>query len=231
MRRRAPKYWHNPRRRRSSRRYRNNPVLPISWNPGGLLSASGPLGAITGRMKDFIDVKFWTETGLPAAAGFFGSKAAGGAIMSFVPASLTSQLPAQAQPYIKMAADGVAGAVLSWAIGRFYDRKAGDSFWLGTVVNIAHAVLKQLLGGTDIAKTIGLDGLGDDLADRMRSEIARRVEASVNGGRLNGMGSYLRTTNVDGRLSEYVTEGALRGRPSYSPGNALGDETLDGGGY
>lgn len=178
-------------------------------------------------MKSFIDVKFWTETGVPAAAGFFGSKAAGGAILSFVPATFTAQLPASAQPYIKMAADSVAGAVLSWAIGKYYDRKAGDAFWLGTVVNVAHALLKQLIGGTDIAKTIGLDGLGDDLADRMRSEIARRVQASVNGGRLNGVGSYLRETN----LSEYVTEGALRRSNAYSPGNALGDEAVDGGGY
>lgn len=178
-------------------------------------------------MKSFVDVKFWTETGVPAAAGYFGSKAAGAALLGFVPASLTSQVPAVAQPYLKMAADGVAGAILSWAIGRFYDRKAGDAFWLGTVVNIAHAVLKQLIGGTDIARTIGLDGLGDDLADRMKAEIARRVQASVNGGSLNGVGSYLRTTN----LNEYVTENALRSRSTYSPGNALGDENLDGGGY
>lgn len=178
-------------------------------------------------MKSFIDVKFWTETGIPAAGGYFGSKAAGAALLSFVPASLTDQLPVAAKPYLKLVADGVAGATLSWAIGRFYDKKAGDAFWLGTVVNIAHSLLKQFLGGTDIAKTIGLDGLGDDLADRMRAEIARRVEASVNGGRLNGVGSYLRTTN----LQEYVTERDLRGRASYSPGNALGDETLDGGGF
>jgi hypothetical protein len=32
-------------------------------------------------------------------------------------------------------------------------------------------------------------------------------------------------------MGEYVTEGALRGSPSYSPGNALGDEALDGGGF
>lgn len=228
-RRHSPRFWHNPsRRRRSSRRYRNNPVLPISWNPGGVMSASGPLGAVTSRMKSFIDIKFWTETGVPAAAGYFGSKAAGAFVMGFVPVSLTAQVPAVAQPYVKLAADGVAGALIAWAISRFYDKKAGDAFWLGTVVNIAHGVLKQLIGGTDIAKTIGLDGLGDDLADRMKAEIARRVQATVNGGRLNGMGSYLRTTN----LNEYVTEPALRMNPAYSPGNALGDESVDnGGGY
>lgn len=222
-RRHSPRFWHNPRRRRS---YRNNPVLPISWNPAGVLSAGGPVGAVVGRMKSFIDVKFWTETGIPAAAGFFGSKTVGNFIYQYIPNSVLTAAP-QAQPYIRMAADAVGGGLVAWAISRFYDKKAGDAFWLGTVVNISYSLLKNLLGGTEIARTIGLDGLGDDLADRMRSEIARRVQATVNGGRLNGMGSYLRTTN----LSEYVTEGALRESNAYSPGNALGDEGLGDPGF
>lgn len=225
-RRHSPRHWHNnPRRRRS---YRRNPVLPISWNPVSL--ASGPIGAVTGRMKDFVDVKFWTETGVPAAAGFFGSKALGGMLMSYVPPTVMAQIPAVAQPYAKMAADSVAGALLSWAIGKYYDKKAGDAFWLGTVVNVSYALLKQLLGGTDIAKTIGLDGLGDDLADRMKSEIQRRVQASINGGKLNGLGAYLRTTNVR-NMGEYVTERALKSSATYSPGNRLGDENLENPGY
>jgi hypothetical protein len=231
-RRHSPRYWHNPRRRRS---YRRNPVLPISWNPVSM--ASGPIGAVTSRMKDFIDVKFWTETGVPAAAGFFGSKAAGSFVMSFVPPAVMAQIPAQAQPYAKMAADSVAGALLAWAIGKYYDKKAGDAFWLGTVVNISYSLLKNLLGGTAFAAQIGLSGLGDDLADRMKSEIARRVQASVNGGRLNGtggrlngMGAYLRTTNAR-NLNEYVTESALKSSAAYSPGNRLGDENLENPGY
>lgn len=187
----------------------------------------GPVGAVMGNLGKFVDVKFWTETGLPAAVGYFGSKAAGGFVMSLIPATLTAQIPSVAQPFVKMTIDAVGGSVLAWAVGRFYDKKAGDAVWLGTVVNVAHSLLKQLLGGTDIARTIGLDGLGDDLADRMRGEIARRVEASINGGRLNGVGSYLRTTN----LNEYVTEPALRMRAAYSPGNALGDENVDNGAY
>jgi hypothetical protein len=199
--------------------------------------ASGPLGAITGRMKDFIDVKFWTETGVPAAAGFFGSKALGGMLMSYVPPTVMAQIPAAAQPYAKMAADSVAGALISWAISKYYDKKAGDAFWLGTVVNVSYSLLKQLLGGTAFAATIGLSGLGDDLADRMKAEIARRVQTSINGGRLNGtggrlngMGSYLRTTNVR-NLNEYVTESALKASAAYSPGNRLGDENLENPGY
>jgi len=206
-RRRSPRFWHNP--------------------VGALTLRSGPVGAVMGNLQSFIDVKFWTETGLPAAGGYFGSKAIGGFIMGLLPPAVTSQIPAVAQPFVKMTIDAIGGSGLAYVVGRFYSKKAGDAVWLGTVVNVAHALLKQLLGGTDIAKTIGLDGLGDDLADRMRSEIARRVEASVNGGRLNGMGSYLRATN----LNEYVTEGALRSRGSYSPGNALGDEGVDNGAF
>jgi hypothetical protein len=228
-RRHAPRTWHNNPSRRRRRSYRNNPVLPISWNPAGVLSG-GPVGAVVGRMKSFIDVKFWTETGVPAASGFFGSKALGTAIMSFVPDSVKAQIPVQAQPYAKMAADALGGAALAWAISRFYDKKAGDAFWLGTVVNVSYSLLKNLLGGTDIAKTIGLDGLGDDLASRMKNEIARRVQASIKGGSLNGMGSYLRTTNVR-NMGEFVTESALRRNAAYSPGNALGDENMDGPGF
>jgi hypothetical protein len=181
---------------------------------------------VLGRVKSFVDVRFWTETGVPAAVGFFGSKAAGNFIYNNIPNAALTAVPA-AQPYIRMLSDALGGAVLAWATGRFVGKKQGDALWLGTVVNVAYSLLKNLLGGTGIASTIGLDGLGDDLADRMKMEIARRVSASINGGRLNGMGSYLRETN----LSEYVTEPALRMNPSYSPGNALGDESIEGGGF
>lgn len=225
-RRHAPRTWHNnPRRRRRS--YRNNPVLPISWNPGGIMSSSGPLGDVLGRAKAFIDVKFWTETGLPSAVGFFGSKAAGGFIYNQLPNALLQNIPSAAFPYVRMATDALGGSLLAYLVSRFIGKKQGDSVFVGTVVNVAYSALKALLGGTDIARTIGLDGLGDDLADRMKAEIANRVQASINGGRLNGMGSYLRQTN----LNEYVTEGAMRLNNAFSPGNALGDENIEGGGF
>lgn len=193
-----------------------------------MLSGGGPVGAVLGRVKSFIDVRFWTETGLPAATGFFGSKAAGGFVMTMIDKTgLATSIPVVAQPFIRMTADALGGAGLSWLVGRFVGKKQGDAVWLGTVVNVAYSALKQLLGGTEIARTIGLDGLGDDLANRMKQEIADRVA-----GHLNGMGSYLRTTNTIPRgLNEYVTEGALRARPDYAPGNALGDEGLDNGGF
>ncbi len=212
MRRHAPRVWHNnPRRRRS---YRRNPVLPISWNPIKL--AGGAPGQILGKLKSFVDVRFWTETGVPAAAGYFGSKLAGGFVMEGLnKVGIAAQVPAVAQPYLKIVADALGGAGLSYLVGRFVGKNAGDSVWLGTVVNVAHAVLKQLFGGTEIARKIGLDGLGDDLAQRMKEAIAARVQ-----GNLNGMGSYLRTTNLlPSRVGvgEYVTEQALRMQPSYSP--------------
>lgn len=140
---------------------------------------------------------------------------------------LPAQIPAVAQPFIRMTADALGGAGLSWLVGRFVGKKQGDAVWLGTVVNVAYSALKQLLGGTDVAKMIGLDGLGDDLANRMKQEIANRVA-----GHLNGMGSYLRTTNtIPGGLNEYVTDRALRMNPAYSPGNRLGDENIEDNGY
>ena len=214
IRRSAPRHWHNnPRRRRSSRRYRNNPVLPISWNPARALGLGGAPGAILGKLGSFVDMKFWTEIGVPAASGFFGSKAVGGLLLETA-TKFGLPIPATAQPYAKMAADALGGATLAYVVSRFYNSKAGDSVWLGTIVNVAHALLKQLIGGTDIAKKIGLDGLGDDLAQRMKDEIARRVQNN-----LNGMGAYFRSTNIPVRngMGEYVTYPALRQRPSFAP--------------
>lgn len=195
-----------------SRRYRRNSILPISWNPARALGLGGAPGQILGKLGSFVDVKFWTETGVPAAAGFFGSKAVGGLILDQA-TRFGLPIPAAAQPYAKMAADALGGATLAYLVSRFYSSKAGDSVWLGTIVNVAHALLKQVLGGTAIAKTIGLDGLGDDLAQRMKDEIARRVQ-----GNLNGMGSYLRSTNIPVRgMGEYVTHPALRMRQNFAP--------------
>ncbi len=225
MRRSSPRHWHNnpiaanPRRRRSRRSYRRNPVLPISWNPARALGLGGAPGEVLGRLGSFIDVKFWTETGVPAAAGFFGSKAAGGFVLDMVGKVWVP--PANMAPYLKMACDALAGSGIAYALGRFYSKQAADSFWLGTVVNVAHSVLKQLFGDTEIAKKIGLSGLGDDIAERMKEAIAQRVNGALNG---YGMGSYLRTTNMRG-MNEYVTERDLRGRPSFSatPGSDLRD--------
>ena len=222
-RRRRPHYWHNQgiqggflnngRRRRRRRSYRRNSVLPISWNP---LAATrgGAVGQVLGRVKSFISVPFWTETGVPAAVGFFGSKAIGTFIIDMTNKAVT--IPAVAVPFAKMAANALGGAGLAYLVGRFYNKKAGDAVWLGTVVNVAHTMLKQLLGGTAVAKAIGLEGLGDDLERAMREQIAARVQNS-----LNGMGSYLRTTNLmtgSGRLAEYVNTSALQARPGYAPG-------------
>ncbi len=209
IRRSAPRHWHNnPRRRRS---YRRNGFLPISWNPGKALGLGGMPGQVLGKLGSFIDVKFLSETAVPAAGGFFMSKLAGSYILDGA-AKVGIPIPAAAAPYARMAADALGGATLAYLVSRFYKKQAGDAVWMGTIVNVAHALLKQVLGGTAIAKTIGLDGLGDDLADRMKRAIADRVA-----GRLNGMGSYLRNTNLNRGVGEYVTEGAMRMNSGYSP--------------
>lgn len=166
------------------------------------------------RVKSFVDVRFWTETGVPAATGFFTSKVVGGMVIDLVGKAVT--IPSQIKPYAKMAADAIGGAGLAWLVGRFYNKRAGDAVWLGTVVNVAHSLLKNLLGGTEIAKKIGLDGLGDDLAQRMKEQIAARVDASLRGYG-GGMGAYLtyRDTKLNG-LGEYATERAMRLQPAFS---------------
>jgi hypothetical protein len=193
----------------------------------------GPLGEVMGRMKSFVDVSFWTETGIPAASGFFGSKAVGGFIYNQLPVALLQNIPSQAFPFVRMGTDAVGGAALAWLTSRFVGKKQGDAVWLGTVVNVAYSMLRQLLGGTSIASYIGLSGTSDDLADRMKAEIARRVQASIQGGKLNGLGSYLRTTNMrpGGGVGEYVTESALRANAAYAPGDRLGDNSIADPGY
>lgn len=226
-RRRSPRYWHNafqanPKRRRSRRRYRRNSVLPISWNPGGLLSlrGSGPVGSVLGRVTKFVDVKFWTEDGIPAATGFFASKAGGALVMEGInklASTVGFSIPSVAQPYAKMAADAVAGAGLAWLADRFVGKRQGDMVWMGTVVNVAYSMLKALLGDTEIGRKIGLSGLGDDLTARMKDAIAARVAANLRG--LNGMGAYLTQNDLRPQmgLNEYVTENALRMRATYAP--------------
>lgn len=157
-------------------------MLPFfAFNPGG---GAGPVGSIMSRAKSLIDVRFWTETGAPAAVGFFASKTLGGILHAqtlerFAGIGPTSQY----FPYTKALADTVAGAGLSWLVGRFYNKKAGDSVWLGTVVNVAASVIKQVLNqfAPGIAAQIGMSGMGDDLSDRMKEAVTNRVRQSLSG--------------------------------------------------
>lgn len=220
------KGWHNPRRRRSYRRnsvipvswnpgrrrrrhYRRNSVLPISWNPSGVVSG------VVGRVKSFTDVRFWTETALPATAGFIGTKVAGGFIYGFVGEKLMGLTGAEAHaPYVKIGSQAIAAAGLSILIGKFVGQKQGQAVFVGGVIAVTHALLKQILGGTQIASAIGLDGLGDDLSSRMRDAVRRRVEQN-----LQGYGAYLtleRGTQMNG-LDAYVTERELRARQGFAP--------------
>jgi hypothetical protein len=229
-RRRSPRYWHNPvvpvswnpRRRRSHRRrrssgrrrsYRRNAVLPFfAFNPGGSASI---VNDVMNRAKSLIDIKFWTETGIPAAGGFFGSKALGGLLHQYTLTQFAGIGPTSAYyPYTKAVADTVAGAVMAWATSRFYSKKAGDAIWLGTVVNVAYSLIRQVMNqfAPGLAASIGLSGLGNDLSDRMKDAVTQRVRASLSG--------YLTTgelrRNLVRPMGAYATEMNVR-RDSYDP--------------
>jgi hypothetical protein len=208
----VPVSW-NPGRRR---RYRRNSVLPVSWNPGNGLS----LGGVFRRAQSFIDVGFWTDTALPLAGGIVGTKMAGSFLAGFIEkATATMALPDIAKRVIRIAADVLGASMLSMLATNFLGKKRGDAVFMGGVASIAHTVLQQALGGTDIGKTLGLSGLGNDLTDKMRNAVAQRVEAELSG--LNGVGAYLtqnalQQQSMDG-VGEFVTDVELRRQNSYGP--------------
>lgn len=221
----VPVSWNPPRRRRrasrkvrrSIRRYRSNSVLPISWNPGGALS-----GAL-GRVKRFANVAFWTQTAIPAAAGFVGTKTVGSMIQGALGkvVTLPTGIPGAA---VRIASDALAASGLAWLVSRFVGAKQGEAVFLGGVVGITHSLLKEVLGGTTIGNAIGLSGLGDDLSERMRQAVAARVASE-----LSGLGEHITMDSLQNRmvpgLSEYVSDTALRARAGYgaSPSGRLSD--------
>lgn len=223
-RRRRPHFWHNAvvpmswnsRRRRSHgrRRYRRNPVTRFfAFNPGGG-GGGNPLAAVMDRAKSLIDVQFWTETGVPAAVGFFGSKTLGGIVHAWTVEKFAGIGPTSPYfPYTKALADTLSGAGLAWAAGRFYSKKAGDAIWLGTVVNVAYSLLRSLLGNTDIGRAIGLSGMGDDLSDRLKDAVTQRVRQSLSG--------YLNTSalrrGTSAAMGTYANETTIA-RGTYAPG-------------
>jgi hypothetical protein len=144
---------------------------------------------VLGKAQSFIDVRFWTDVALPAVGGFIGTKTVGGMIYGAVGKAIT--IPTGiVDTLAKIGADVLAASALSWGVGRFIGRSQGQNVFLGGVVAIGYDVLKALIGGTDIARTIGLEGLGDDAATaRLKEAVARRVEAEMHG--LYGYGSYL----------------------------------------
>lgn len=203
----------NPRRR-----YRRNAILPVSWNPVGGLS----IGGVFGRAKSFIDVGFWTDTALPLAGGIVGTKLAGSFVAGLIDkATATMALPDIAKKVIRIAADVLGASVLSMLATNFLGKKRGDAVFMGGVASIAHTVLQQLLGGTDIGKTLGLSGLGDDLTEKMKKAVAQRVEAELSG--LNGVGTYVtermlaHNQMMEGNVGEFITDVELRRQNGYAP--------------
>jgi hypothetical protein len=205
-------------------RYRRNAVLPISWSR----NPADPIGGIIGKVTDFTRVDFWTETALPAAAGFLGTKVVGKMIHSGIGSLVT--LPAGGfGKVVRIGSDVLAASGLAWLAGRFIGRNMEDKVFLGGVVAITHSVLKELLGGTDIGRSIGLDGLGEDLSSQMKQAVASRLEAELSGG-VGNTGSFLTErelipqpsiagdAGVNGDMvGAFVTETALRMQPGYAP--------------
>ena len=229
--------WHNPRRRKSGRRrsyrrnavmpiswngrrhrrrsYRRNAVVPTSWNPAGALAGvlgrSGPLS----RVQGLVDIKFWTETGLPAVGGFLCSKVVGGMVFGLVGEKLLGvSATDKSAPYVRAGADAIAGGILSWAAESFMkNKKMADAIWLGTVISVGHTILKALIGDTDFGRSIGLSGLGDDVSSALRDRVKQRVERS-----LSNYGTYLTQEDTQPQLNEFVTEDRMRLQSSYAPG-------------
>lgn len=200
--------------------------MPVQWNP-----AAGLEGVLHGAGR-FIDIDFWTKTALPAAAGFVGTKIVGGFVTGLVAENVLKISSADAAyPWVRLGGDILSASALSWAVGRFVDKRMGQTVFLGGVVSIAHSVLKMLLGGTDIGRAIGLDGLsglGEDLSAQMKRAVAQRVAAELSGANLS---TYMTDVDLQRQLSgptlnEFVTDVALRRQPAYGPTGDLRDHDV-----
>ncbi len=224
-----------PRRRRGRRHYRRNSVVPVSWNPrrrrrrgyrrnavlpyfamnpAKALGLGGAPGAILGRVQSFLGIGFWTETALPATAGFLGTKVVGKAISTFLGGILKTDEASMAGKAVKIGSQALAASALSFLVSRFLGQKRGQAVFIGGVVSVAHAVLMEIIPAGDFRHAIGLDGLGDDLSSRMREAVQRRVEAE-----LSGMGTYMTQPDTMRRLDgmgAYVTDNEVRRQAEYS---------------
>jgi hypothetical protein len=160
---------------------------------------------VLSRAQSFLDPAFWMQTAVPAAGGFIGTKMVGGIIHGVVSKFAGSPMGI-AGTVLRLGSDVLAASGLSYLAGRFLGRKYGEAIFVGGVVGITHSVLRELLGGTAIGSAIGLSGLGADVEDRMREQVARRVEAE-----LSGMGAYLTQDALTpqalhGGMGAYLTE-------------------------
>ncbi len=211
-------------------------MLPISWK--GNPSTSDPIAGIIGRVKDFTRVDFWMDVALPATAGFLGTKIAGKFIHTSI-SKLVTVPGGTLGKVVRIGSDVLGASALAWLAGQFVGRKYEDKIFLGGVVAITHTVLKELIGGTGFGRTIGLDGLGDDLSSQMKDAVAQRLEAELSGvgntgafleerdmipqPAINGVGDH----GVNGsQIGAFVTETALRMQPGYAPTSDLRDHDV-----
>lgn len=234
----VPVSWNPSRRRRRSRRsyrrngvlpvqwngrrrrYRRNGVLPIRWNPAGSLAAAPR--EILGKLKTFVDVSFWLNTGVPSVLGFVGSRTLGNRVYEQI--SSRVNVPTVIAPVAKIASHAAAGATLAYVAGRFLPlasrAKIAQSLWLGTVISVAHSVLLEFLP-SNVKSAIGLSGMGENLSVRMREAVQRRVRNNMH-----GLNAYMTRREVSGLpVGSFVTEREMRSQSGYSalPTGALND--------
>lgn len=166
-----------------------------------------------------IDVRFWTETALPVAGGFFGSKLLGSQIWNnLLPNSVTSMVPMVAIPYVRLGLNAVSGAGMAWAAEKFVSKKVADGIWIGTIVGVASSLLKNLLdafapGVSGSLGLSGLAGLDGDISSQMKDAVVRRVQANL--------GTYMTKNSLNRgivrpSLSAYQTRAALQ-NATYDP--------------
>lgn len=159
-------------------------------------------------MKTMVDVRFWTETALPVAGGFFGSKLLGSQAYNLIFSSgttpLAAMLPLPTIPYVRLALNAVSGAGMAWAAEKFVSKKVADGIWIGTIVGVASSLLKNLLDAfaPGVSTSLGLSGLAGldgDISSQMKDAVVRRVQAnlgtymtqkSLNRGVVRPMGSF-----------------------------------------
>lgn len=185
------------------------------------MNPASAIEGVLGGTRKFINVDFWTNTALPLAAGYLGTRALGGIIYTTVGEKLLKIDPASSMaPWAKVGADILSVGALSYLVGRFGQSRWKEPVFLGGVLSIAISVLKLLIGGTDMAKAIGLEGLGDDGRAALRADVAQRVAQAFG---VNGLNEYLTDRALQPQrlagvgVGEFLTDRALTMQPSFAP--------------
>lgn len=128
--RRAPTFRANPAPVRRRRRYRRNPVMRVSRRRGYRRNPSGRGG------KGTFNVMGVLLPGVTIGAGAVGAEL----LMGYLP--IPAGLKTGSMRHVIKAGVSVAAG---WAIGKWFNKKAGEAFALGGVAIAAHDAIKGLI--------------------------------------------------------------------------------------